>query len=147
MKRALVLALVAAAALPAAAQADTGCKLHPQSSYRMSAVLDRGVPVKVTCDGPATFHVGFEYKGRKVEDAIFRMFPDSARGMQAFTKRPVTLNAAGSATARLHVVPWARRLARRFPRVKLYFFLAVQRADGEFVSGPRDRATAILVRR
>jgi hypothetical protein len=125
----------------------THCEMHPKPSYRQSAVLDRGVPVRVSCDGPATFHVGLEYDGRKVEDAILQLFPESDPGMAAFTKRPVTLAAAGSATARLWVWPWARRLARRFPVVKGTLFLATKREDGDFVSDADDRGRTRLVRR
>jgi hypothetical protein len=157
MRRALAIAAIAAAALSSSALADvppvpggTTCTMKAQDTYRHAAVLRQGVPVQVSCDGPATVRVFLEFTSSSAATrwALSNLFPESSPGAEAFTRGAIVFTEAGSRAARLRFWPWAQRVAARFARTRVNIALTVKREDGYFwsVAGRTQRAKSTLVR-
>jgi hypothetical protein len=157
MRRALAIAAIATAALSAPAAADvppvpggTSCTLNAQGTYRHAAVLRQGVPVRVSCDGPATAMVFLEFSDFSPAHrwALSNVFPESDPGAEAFTRRELVFAEDGSRTVRLRFWPWAQRVAARFARTRVNISLTVKREDGYFwsVAGQGQRKRSMLVR-
>jgi hypothetical protein len=159
MRRSLAIAAAAAAlaALPAPAGADvppvpggTKCAIEAQGTHRHAAVLRQGVPVRVTCDGPATVMVFLEFSDFSSAHrwTLSNLFPESDPGPEAFTRRDVVFSDGGSRTVRLRFWPWAQRVVPRFARTRVNILLAVKREDGEFwrVAGRTQMKRSLLVR-
>ena len=157
MRRALAIAAIAAATLCSPATADvppvpggTSCTMKAQETYRHAAVLRQGVPVRVTCDGPATLMVFLQFSDFSSAHrwTLSNLFPESDPGAEAFTRREVVFSEAGSRTVRLRFWPWAQRVVPRFARTRVNIALTVKREDGYFwsVAGRTQRAKSTLVR-
>ena len=157
MRRTLAIAAIAAAALCSPAAADvppvpggTSCTMKAQDSYRHAAVLRQGVPVRVTCDGPATLMVFLQFSDFSSAHrwTLSNLFPESDPGAEAFTRREVVFAEGGSRTVRLRFWPWAQRVAPRFARTRVNIALTLKREDGYFwsVAGRAQRAKSVLVR-
>ena len=157
MRRTLAIAAIAAATLCSPAAADvppvpggTSCTMKAQESYRHAAVLRQGVPVRVTCDGPATFMVFLQFSDFSSAHrwTLSNLFPESDPGAEAFTRREVVFAEGGSRTVRLRFWPWAQRVVPRFARTRVNIALTVKREDGYFwsVAGRTQRAKSTLVR-
>jgi hypothetical protein len=157
MRRTLAIAAIAAATLCSPAAADvppvpggTSCTMKAQESYRHAAVLRQGVPVRVTCDGPATLMVFLQFSDFSSAHrwTLSNLFPESDPGAEAFTRREVVFSEAGSRTVRLRFWPWAQRVVPRFARTRVNIALTVKREDGYFwsVAGRTQRAKSTLVR-
>ena len=155
--RSILIAAVVAAALPAAAAAGpapvpggTECTMQAKRTYRHADVLRPGVPVKVTCNGPARLMVFLDFSMTSAAQrwAGSHLFPESDPGMEAFTRGDVVFTDAGSETLRLRFWPWAQRVAAKFPRTLVKIHMAVEREDGSLVSvlGAGQRAMSHLVR-
>jgi hypothetical protein len=157
MTRVLAIAAIAAAVLSAPARADvppvpggTKCGIDAQATFRHAAVLRQGVPVRVTCDGPATLMVFLEFSDFSSAHrwTLSNVFPESDPGPEAFTRSDVVFAEGGTRTVRLRYWPWAQRVVPRFPRTRVNVLLAVKREDGEFwrVSGRTQMKRSVLVR-
>ena len=157
MRRTLAIAAIAAATLCSPAAADvppvpggTSCTMKAQESYRHAAVLRQGVPVRVTCDGPATLMVFLQFSDFSSAHrwTLSNLFPESDPGAEAFTRREVVFSEAGSRTVRLRFWPWAQRVVPRFARTRVNIALTVKREDGYFwsVAERGQRAKSTLVR-
>jgi hypothetical protein len=157
IRRLMLIAAVVAAALPAAAAAGpapvpggTECSIQAKRTYRHADVLRPGVPVRVTCNGPARLMVFLDFSMTSAAQRWVgsHLYPDSDPGMEAFTRAEVVFDGAGSRTVRLRFWPWAQRVAARFPRTLVKIHMAVERADGSLVSVPAagQRAMSHLVR-
>jgi hypothetical protein len=153
----LMAAIAVAAALPATASAGpapvpggTGCSMEAKRTYRHGAVLRPGVPVRVTCDGPARLMVFLDFSMTSAAQRWVgsHLYPDSDPGMEAFTRGAVVFDDAGSRTVRLRFWPWAQRVAAKFPRTLVKIHMAVEREDGSLVSvpGAGQRTMSTLVR-
>jgi hypothetical protein len=144
----VAVALGAAPALAAAADdpSPPQCRLHLQATYRQAAVLEHGLPVRVTCDGPGTFLVAMDYADRRTGDWIRRHYGDSGDpGSEAFT-RETTADGAGTTTVRLRFKPWSPRMARAFPSIRMWFVLYVKDEQGRLRGTDLDHPYARLVR-
>ena len=157
MRRTLAIAAIAAATLCSPAAADvppvpggTSCTMKAQDTYRHGAVLRRGVPARVACDGPATLMVFLQFSDFSSAHrwTLSNLFPESDPGAEAFTRREVVFSEAGSRTVRLRFWPWAQRVVPRFARTRVNIALTVKREDGYFwsVAGRTQRAKSTLVR-
>jgi hypothetical protein len=130
----LVIAAIAASALPAAAAPRVGhenpmnCRIEAKKTYRMAKVVKSGLPVKVTCDGPETVDTLLSWRSEKQDDAWMLMHPGGIPGISTGT--PVKLSGAGTAVSRSFLTPRAAAFMRRYPRVKLSVFLGVTCTDG-----------------
>jgi hypothetical protein len=137
----IALALIAILALPgwAATPSDADCSVDAKRKYRVKPALARGLPVTVTCDGPATFFVAMRFTGHG-ERYISRGAHPGSEGFSA----TVDLAAAGSKTVRVKLAKYAKRAAKKnlakrrsFP---IFFDMGIERADGNFHNIPKPAA-------
>jgi hypothetical protein len=116
-------------------------------SYRQQAVLRHGLPLKVTCDGPARIVAALDFADRETGWWIVRHYGNGGDpGSEAFTPRPASVPAAGSVTVHLHFKPWALRMAREFRRIRMWHVLYVEDAKGRFRGTHADNPYSTLVR-
>jgi hypothetical protein len=156
MKTSLLISalVVLAVAAPAAAAEKTPplpggvtCKQHVKPTYDLSAISKRGLTVDVTCTGAARFFVQPELDMRsRAYKETATMFPNQGWYPPIVTVPKGRLDRAGTQTLRFKLVPWVKRLLRRFPRTKLTFTLGARRVDGTWRSGPGWTTTAVVVR-
>jgi hypothetical protein len=141
--RLALVALVAAALLApsgsAAAQSDADCSVDAARKYRVKPARTRGLPVTVTCDGPATFFVAMRFTGHG-EKHISRAAHPGWEGMSA----TVEVAGAGSRTVRVKLERYAKQAAKKnlaerraFP---IFFNMGIERADGNFHNIPKPAA-------
>jgi hypothetical protein len=123
----------------AAAPSDTDCSVDAARKYRVKPALARGLPVTVTCDGPATFFVAMRFTGHG-EQHISRSAHPGYEGFSA----TVDLAGAGSRTIRVKLAKYAKRAAKKnlaerraFP---IFFNMGIERADGNFHNIPKPAA-------
>jgi hypothetical protein len=137
----IALALIAILALPgwAAAPSDADCSVDAERKYRVKPALARGLPVTVTCDGPATFFVAMRFTGHGEKHISRAAHP----GHEGFSKT-VDLAEAGSKTVRVKLAKYAKRAAKKnladrraFP---IFFNMGIERAEGEFHNIPKPAA-------
>jgi hypothetical protein len=137
---ALSIGIAAVAAAPAQAAPEApplpgGVQCHQTAkpAYRLSAVEKHGLPVKITCDGPARVQIIFQFAAMTPQSReLTRMFPHSSPGI--CRSRDVALPAAGTITVRPNLMPYGARIARRYPRTKLILSFLSLREDGFFWS-------------
>jgi hypothetical protein len=137
----IALAAIAILALPgwAAAPSNADCSVDAARKYRVKPALARGLPVTVTCDGPATFFVAMRFTGHG-EKHISRDAHPGWEGMSA----TVDLADAGSKTVRVKLAKYAKRAAKKnleerraFP---IFFNMGIERPDGNFHNIPKPAA-------
>jgi hypothetical protein len=137
----IALAAIAIMAPPssAAAPSDADCSVDAARKYRVKPALARGLPVTVTCDGPATFFVAMRFTGHG-EKHISRAAHPGFEGFSA----TVELAGAGSKTVRVKLAKYAKRAAKKnlaerraFP---IFFNMGIERSDGNFHNIPKPAA-------
>lgn len=123
----------------AAAPSDADCSVDAARKYRVKPALARGLPVTVTCDGPATFFVAMRFTGHG-EDHISREAHPGWEGMSA----TVDLAEAGSKTIRVKLAKYAKRAAKKNlaerRAFRIFFNMGIERADGNFHNIPKPAA-------
>jgi hypothetical protein len=141
---------VVVAATPAEAvspvKGGVECHMDVKKSFRLGAVLKRGLPVNATCDGPARFHaiLDFPAMSKQATDLMLR-FPGGLPGITT-GDGPTALDAAGTGTVRVRLTPWAAKIAKRYPKTKLIVIFVVEREDGRFTSIPAENGRTVLIR-
>jgi hypothetical protein len=137
----IALASLAVLAAPGwgATPSDADCSVDAARKYRVKPALARGLPVTVTCDGPATFFVAMRFTGHG-ERHISRQAHPGYEGFSA----TVDLAGAGSRTVRIKLAKYAKRIARKnladrraFP---IFFNMGIERPDGNFHNIPKPAA-------
>jgi hypothetical protein len=137
----LALAAIALLAPPgsAAAPSDADCSVEAARKYRLKPALARGLPVTVTCDGPATFFVAVKFTGHG-EDHINREAHSGVEGWSA----TVDLADAGSRTVRVKLQKYAKRAAKKTlaerRSFRIFFNMGIERPDGNFHNIPKPAA-------
>ena len=123
----------------AATPSDADCSVDAARKYRSKPALARGLPVTVTCDGPATFFVAVRFTGHGEDHTN----PEAHSGVEGVSAT-VDLADAGSRTVRVKLAKYAKRAAkktlaerRRFP---IFFDMGIERADGNFHNIPKPSA-------
>jgi hypothetical protein len=148
-----VLAAGALVAVPALASAgDTPplkggvtCHQELRSSYRLAKVARNGMPIKIRCDGPASFFAVPEFVDSTPQDDD--LLDISGSGYKAPAKtQPSSLTAAGTFTVRPRFKRFALRIMRRYPKTKIKVGLGTLREDGSFWSDPGDWSRTVIVR-
>jgi hypothetical protein len=118
IKHLTALSLAAAALVPAAAQAmppappikdGVSCTQHVKQGYKLSQVLRHGLPVKVTCDGPAHFLLSLNFPAmtQQARDVTHLLGHKSLPAI-AFSHE-ISLGKAGTVTSRQR---WSRSPAK-----------------------------------
>jgi hypothetical protein len=113
---------------------STTCSMDTPKQYRLGAVLRRGFPATITCDGPAnvTAHVEITEHSRKVSDYIANAYPDRAPGVPArspYKELSHRLDEAGTIKVRMKLFPYARPILKRFAPFPVEVSLDIQTAD------------------
>jgi hypothetical protein len=134
-----------AAPEPPPIEGGVQCRAAAKPAYRLAAVEKRGMPVKITCDGPARVQIIFETAAMTPQDReLTRMFPNSSPGI--CRSRDVALPTAGTITVRPELMPYGARIARRYRRTKLVLHFITLREDGNFWGETSIRPRTFLVR-
>ncbi len=143
IKRAATLAAVSLAAVPVVATAaeDTSpplaggvkCDYSVKEKFSARTTLRSGMPVRVTCSGPAEVGAGATLWGFKAREYKARRFGGGSPGdaLVAQLRRV----GAGTTTIVLKVRPWARGLFRRFAKyapMSAHTYVASKRVDGRY---------------
>jgi hypothetical protein len=152
MRIAAALTVAAALAVAAPARADAppveaGVHCHQtlQPRYRLAKVKRRGLPVEITCDGPAKFFampdfVAMTPQSRDLSDASPNSIPAIA-GV-----KETSMSEAGTVTVRPRFTKLALKIMRRYPKTKLLVGMATMREDGHYWSDPADWSRTVVVR-
>ena len=121
------------------------CHQEPKRTYRLSQVVRHGMPIKVTCTGPARFFAVPEFTAMTPQDRDLTAI--SGNGYKAPARvREAELSAAGTLTVRPRFNRFAIRIMRRYRRTKIRIGLGTLREDGSFWSEPRDWSRTVVVR-
>jgi hypothetical protein len=129
-----------AGAEPSPTPGGVDCRLEVRKSYRLQASAKHGLPVKVSCDGPASFRSGVDFTGKA--DETFNTH--GTVGLEGGSDVG-SLGAAGTATIRVRLARYAIRRARELKVSRLLFLVVVEREDGSFVSIPSENKRSKLV--
>lgn len=143
--------LAAAVAAPASAsgvpQTEGGvqCRHSFKKSYRLGKIVRRGVPVKVTCDGPLKFLVMLDFDASS--DAQGELAETYGGHYPALAKpKYAKLTAAGTTTVKVRWTKAARKILSHHASTKIYIMLGTMRTDGSYWSGPHDWGKSKVVR-
>ena len=144
----------AAVAAASAAEADVPpikggveCHMTVKKKLRLGAVLKRGLPVTATCTGPARVQAILEFPAMsKQAYDLLLMFPGGLPGISRGDQGPMALDAAGTVTFRERFMPYAAKIARRYPKTKVIVIFVVEREDGRFTSIPAENKRTVLIR-
>ena len=135
--------LAAAMAAPAGASGvpptEGGVQCHHsfKKSYRLGKVARKGVPVKVTCDGPLKVLVMLDFDASS--DAQTELAHTYGGHYPALAKpKYATLTAAGTTTVKVRWSKVARKILSHHANTKIYIMLGTMRTDGSYWSGPHD---------
>ena len=125
---AAVLTLLALAA-PAAFAAEFPGNENPRCTYevpakmRLKAALSRGIPVKVTCDGPAETSSILTIESRTQRDRWVDLHNHGVPGIS--NSDILTFDAAGTKTLRVNILP--KKFFSRYAKTKFRVLLGVER--------------------
>jgi hypothetical protein len=125
---AIALALLAFAA-PVAHATEFPGNENPRCTYavpkkmRLKAVLSRGIPVKVTCDGPAEASSIALIESKRQSDRWIDLHNHGVPGIA--NSDILTFTAAGTQTLRVNVIP--KKFFRRYAKTKFRILLGVKR--------------------
>jgi hypothetical protein len=125
---AAALTLLAVAA-PAALAVEFPGNENPRCTYdvaakmRLKAALSRGIPVEVTCDGPAETSSIAEIESRRQRDRWVDLHNHGVPGIS--NSDILTFAAAGTKTLRVNILP--KKFFRRYAKTKFRVLLGVER--------------------
>ena len=143
--------LTAAIAAPASAsgvpQTEGGVKGHHsfKKHYRLGKIVRKGVPVKVTCDGPLKVLVMLDFDASS--DAQTELAETYGGHYPALAKpKYATLTEAGTTTVRVRWTKPARKILSHHAKTKIFVMLGTMRTDGGYWSGPGDWGKSSVIR-
>ena len=143
--------LTAAVAAPAHASGvpptEGGVQCHHafKKSYRLGKVARKGVPVKVTCDGPLKVLVMLDFDASS--DAQTELAETYGGHYPALAKpKYATLTEAGTITVKVRWTKAARKILGHHRTTKIFVMLGTMRTDGSYWSGPHDWGHSKIVR-
>ena len=135
-----------AIAAPAALAGEFAGNKNPRCTYevpkklRLKAALSRGIPVRVTCDAPASAASILIVESRRQRT---RWENIHAHGVPGISHSDiVTFDAAGTKTLRVHILP--KRFFSRFAKTKFRVVLGVQRKPPYFTSVDRGKFVTLV---
>jgi hypothetical protein len=125
---AAALTLLAVAA-PAALAVEFPGNENPRCTYavpakmRLKAALSRGIPVEVTCDGPAETSSIAEIESRRQRHRWVDLHNHGVPGIS--NSDILTFEAGGTKTLRVNILP--KKFFRRYAKTKFRVLLGVER--------------------
>jgi hypothetical protein len=109
-------------------------------------VLRHGLPVGVTCDGPAHFLVELNFPAMTQQSRDLTILLGHKHMPTIAFSHDVKLAKAGTVTQRPRLVPPARKVVKRYPKTKINVLFSVERDDGYLWSEPSLNKRTVLVR-
>jgi hypothetical protein len=151
MKTLLVITAAATLLATTQAQADpsppipdgTKCHMTVKRTLGLGKVLRRGLPVRVTCDGPAKILVMPDFDAMTAASIEYDETYGARRLPKARTKY-AKLTEAGSITVRPRFTKVGAKILRHHARTKILIGLGTLREDGRYWSDPGDWAHTTL---
>jgi hypothetical protein len=147
----VTVAVAAALAAPAGAssvpptEGGVKCDHSFKKHYRLGKIVRRGVPVKVTCDGPLKVLVMLDFDASS--DAQTELAETYGGHYPALAKpKYATLTEAGTITVRVRWTKAARKILAHHAKTKIFVMLGTMRTDGGYWSGPGDWGHSRVVR-
>jgi hypothetical protein len=116
-----------------------------KKSYRLGKIVRKGVPVKVTCDGPLKVLVMLDFDASS--DAQTELAETYGSHYPALAKaKYATLTEAGTVTVKPRWTKAARKILSHHAKTKIFVMLGTMRTDGSYWSGPHDWGHSKVVR-
>ena len=119
---ALALVVPAAQADDFPANANPHCTYEVPTKMRLAPVLRKGIPVKVTCDGPTEASSIATIKSRKQRDDWLDMHSGGVPGIS--NSDILTFEEAGTQSLRVNILP--KKFFRRYAKTKFRVLLGVK---------------------
>jgi hypothetical protein len=152
----MLIAITTAAALGAAAPAahaggspplpgGVHCTQKVKGKFPLEKVLPRGLPVEVTCDGPAKFLVMPDFDAMTAAAREYDHLYGARRPAKARMKR-AKLTEAGTVTLRPRFTKVGANILPHHKRTRIIIGLGTLREDGRYWSSPGDWSYTKLVR-
>jgi hypothetical protein len=123
----LALAVPAAQASEFPANEDPHCTYEVPAKMRLKAVLGKGIPVEVTCDGPAEASSIATIESRRQRDRWVDLHNHGVPGIA--NSDVLTFTEAGTQTLRVNILP--KKFFRRYAKTKFRILLGVARDPGK----------------
>jgi hypothetical protein len=145
-------AALALAAAPAHASGESPpvkggvkCTMSVKKTLGLGKVVRRGLPVKVTCDGPAKFLVMPDFAAMSKASIEYDHLYGARRPPKARIKYG-KLTEAGTVTLRPRFTKVGAKIMRKFRSTRILVGLGTLREDDRYWSSPGDWAYTKLVR-
>jgi hypothetical protein len=119
----LAVAAPAAVAVEFPGNENPRCTYEVPAKMRLKAALSRGIPVEVTCDGPAETSSIAEIESRRQRDRWLDLHNHGVPGIS--NSDILTFEAAGTKTLRVNILP--KKFFRRYAKTKFRVLLGVER--------------------
>jgi hypothetical protein len=153
LRRTLIVATAALAIAAPTALADGSppvkdgvkCTMKIKRKLPLAKVLRHGLPVKVTCDGPAKFLVMPDFAAMSKASQEYDHLYGARRPPKARI-RYGELTEAGTVTLRPRFTKVGAKIMRRFKSTRIITGLGTLREDDSYWSDPGDWAYAKLIR-
>jgi hypothetical protein len=142
------LALTAAPALadgPPPVKGGVKCEMSITKKLGLGKVMRRGLPVKVTCDGPAKFLVMPDFAAMSKASIEYDHLYGARRPPKAKIKHG-ELTEAGTITLKPRFTKVGANIMRKFKSTRILVGLGTQREDDSYWSSPGDWAYTKLSR-
>jgi hypothetical protein len=153
--RRILIALTATATLAVATPAFAGesppvkggvkCEMSIKKKLGLGKVVRRGLPVTVTCDGPAKFLVMPDFDAMTKASIEYDHLYGARRPPKAKIKYG-ELTAAGSVTLMPRFTKVGAKIMRKFKSTRILVGLGTVREDDRYWSSPGDWAYTKLIR-
>ena len=119
----LAVAAPAALAIVFPGNENPRCTYEVPAKVRLKAALSRGIPVEVTCDGPAETSSIAEIESRRQRDRWVDLHNHGVPGIS--NSDILTFESAGTKTLRVNILP--KKFFRRYAKTKFRVLLGVER--------------------
>ena len=119
----LAVAAPAALAIEFPGNENPRCTYEVPAKMRLKAALSRGIPVEVTCDGPAETSSIAEIESRRQRDRWVDLHNHGVPGIS--NSDILTFESAGTKTLRVNILP--KKFFRRYAKTKFRVLLGVER--------------------
>jgi hypothetical protein len=119
----LAVAAPAASAVEFPGNENPRCTYEVPAKMRLKAALSRGIPVEVTCDGPAEASSIAAIESRRQRDRWLDLHNHGVPGIS--NSDILTFEAAGTKTLRVNILP--KKFFRRYAKTKFRVLLGVER--------------------
>jgi hypothetical protein len=119
----LAVAAPAAEAVEFPGNENPRCTYEVPSKMRLKTALSRGIPVSVTCDGPAETSSILTIESRRQRDRWVDLHNHGVPGIS--NSDILTFEATGTKTLRVNIIP--KKFFRRYAKTKFRVLLGVER--------------------